>query len=70
MQIYSNSNEAGAKRLSSNSNEPARATTLCFQLARRIVTDARHEAYLMIDEDERRILGSKRFVTAVLISHR
>src|SRR5229473_5154985 len=29
---------------------------IVFQLARRIVADARHEAYLMIDEDERRVL--------------
>src|SRR6266481_3173239 len=40
-----------------------------FQLADRIVTDARHEADLMIDEDERRVLGSQGFVGANLIGH-
>src|SRR5713226_5514872 len=38
-----------------------------FQLAGRIVTDARHEADLMIDEDERRVLGSQGFVRSGLI---
>ncbi len=33
-----------------------------IQLARRIVADARHEAYLMIDEDERRVLGGQGLV--------
>ena len=31
-----------------------------FQLARRILADAVHEAYLMIDEDEHRVLGGDR----------
>jgi hypothetical protein len=38
-----------------------------FQLAGRIVTDARHEADLMIDEDERRVLGGQGFVRSGLI---
>jgi len=33
-----------------------------FELARGNVPDARHEADLMIDEDNRRILGGQRFV--------
>jgi hypothetical protein len=40
-----------------------------FQLARRIVTDARHQTYLMIDEDKRRILRSHGLVGADLIGH-
>src|SRR5260370_42000454 len=40
-----------------------------FQLGGRIVTDARHEADLMIDEDERRVLGSQGFVRSGLIGH-
>jgi hypothetical protein len=36
-----------------------------FQLAGRIVTDPCHEADLMIDEDERRVLGSQGFVDLV-----
>jgi len=39
-----------------------------FQLARRIVANARHETNLMIDEDQRGILGSQRFVGTHLIT--
>src|SRR2546423_15691784 len=40
-----------------------------FQLAGRIVTDAGHEANLMIDQNKRRIFGSQGFVRIGLISH-
>jgi hypothetical protein len=38
-----------------------------FQLSDRIVADAAHEADLMIDKDERRVLGSQGFVRSGLI---
>src|SRR5438034_6029999 len=40
-----------------------------FQLAGRIVTDAGHEANLMIDQNKRRIFRSQGFVRVGLISH-
>jgi len=40
-----------------------------FQLTGRIITDAGHEADLMINENERRIFGSEGLVGADLISH-
>ncbi len=40
-----------------------------FELARGNVPDARHETDLMIDEHERGILGSQRFVRTPLIIH-
>ncbi len=40
-----------------------------FQLAGRIVTDAGHEADLMIDEDERCVLRSEGLVGTGLIGH-
>src|SRR5260370_26749524 len=48
----------------------ARATTLWFQLAGRIVADTSHEADLMIDEDEHGVFGSQGLIGADLISHR
>src|SRR6267143_425385 len=39
-----------------------KADHVVFELARGNVPDARHEADLMIDEDNRRILGGQRFV--------
>ena len=43
---------------------------LVLQLADRIITDARHQADLMIDENECRILGSEGLVRVDLIVHR
>src|ERR1700720_1735218 len=40
-----------------------------FQLTGRIITDAGHEADLMINENERRIFGGEGLVGADLISH-
>src|SRR5438034_9714371 len=40
-----------------------------FQLAGRIVTDAGHEANLMIDQNKRRIFGGQGIVRVRLISH-
>jgi hypothetical protein len=40
-----------------------------FQLADRIVTHARHQTYLVIDENEGRVLGSQGFVGVNLIDH-
>ena len=42
---------------------------IVFQFAGRIVTDAGHKTDLMIDENERGILGSQRFVRTHLIIH-
>jgi len=39
-----------------------KADHIVFELARGNVPDTRHEADLMIDEDNRRILGGQRFV--------
>src|SRR5689334_1864895 len=44
----------------------ARATKLCFSFASRIIADARHETDLMVDKDERGVLGTQRFVRADL----
>jgi hypothetical protein len=47
----------------------ARGHYVVFQFAGRIVTDPRHEADLMIDEDECRVFRGERLVGADLIRH-
>ena len=47
----------------------ARATTLCFSSPIEIVANAAHQADLMIDENERSVLRSQRFVRMRLIIH-
>src|SRR5439155_11766812 len=46
------------------------ANDVVFQLARGNVTHARHEADLVVDEDERGVLGRQGLIGAISIRHR